>query len=253
MGSRSRKVYNYPNSEDGDEISEDSDDSDDHGLTEQDEALIQSAMVRIRRAQAKGKEEVKLTKGELAALDKRRKLMEAQKKPKPQRLAVPLTQLDLGLGPIPARKSRPMASEENLSRYGGLDSPSDRQVYPPMGYFPPKQGNRRRSATSTSQMMAMAPNSPTQLNYSYVNPSQRQLSDTSLRTASRPVSRAPSVRTPRHDEWTPTSSQSSSASSIRPPTDPFQFQTGGPHRASYMAGQGSGPVIRRQGSGPQQQ
>src|SRR5437588_565088 len=47
------------------------------GGGDKEEALVQSALARIRRAQEKGKREVKLNKDELAALENRRKRMQS--------------------------------------------------------------------------------------------------------------------------------------------------------------------------------
>lgn len=46
-------------------------------LRDKEEALVQSALARIRRAQEKGKREVKLNQDEIDALEKRRKRMQA--------------------------------------------------------------------------------------------------------------------------------------------------------------------------------
>jgi len=80
--SRARKPYNYDDSEDS---SEDSDSEIEFegtnalqvALRDKEEALVQSALARIRRAQEKGKREVKLNQDELDALEKRRKRMQA--------------------------------------------------------------------------------------------------------------------------------------------------------------------------------
>ncbi|ELR03931.1 hypothetical protein VC83_09038 [Pseudogymnoascus destructans] len=85
---KSRKAYAYqPDSSSSSSASStDSDSSDSSGnvsaaqiaLRDKEEALVQSALARIRRAQEKGKLEVKLREDELAALENRRKRIAAE-------------------------------------------------------------------------------------------------------------------------------------------------------------------------------
>jgi hypothetical protein len=109
---RARRVYTYDS-----ESSEAESDSDYGGevqiaLHEKEKALVQSALARIHRAHEKGKKEVKLKPEELAAMDKRKRLMElpntlkskkgrrksggsgSDKKRRDDRIAVPLSQLE---------------------------------------------------------------------------------------------------------------------------------------------------------------
>lgn len=91
---KSRKAYAYQ-SDSSSSSSAASTDSDSSGnvsaaqiaLRDKEEALVQSALARIRRAQEKGKLEVKLREDELAALENRRKRIAAENaakaKPKP--------------------------------------------------------------------------------------------------------------------------------------------------------------------------
>ncbi|KFZ17495.1 hypothetical protein V502_04567 [Pseudogymnoascus sp. VKM F-4520 (FW-2644)] len=91
---KSRKAYAYQ-SDSSSSSSASSTDSDSSGnvsaaqiaLRDKEEALVQSALARIRRAQEKGKLEVKLREDELAALENRRKRIAAENaakaKPKP--------------------------------------------------------------------------------------------------------------------------------------------------------------------------
>ncbi|KFX99419.1 hypothetical protein V490_01803 [Pseudogymnoascus sp. VKM F-3557] len=81
---KSRKGYAYES--DSSSSSASSTDSDSSGnvsaaqiaLRDKEEALVQSALARIRRAQEKGKKEVKLREDELAALENRRKRLAAE-------------------------------------------------------------------------------------------------------------------------------------------------------------------------------
>ncbi|KAL0468921.1 PRA1 family domain-containing protein [Neurospora intermedia] len=81
------------------------DDSEDSASDEEDNVHLESALARIRRAQAKGKADVKLTKDELAALERyqRRRNGEERRK-KEKRIAVPLGAL--GQIEVPRGNSR---------------------------------------------------------------------------------------------------------------------------------------------------
>lgn len=221
-GAKPRNVYDYQQSDDGDSTeeasqatSEEEEDSDDENAAvrkELEEALVQSALSRIRKAQAKGKQDVKLNKEELAALDRRRKRLQAEaaakkrnggdrkRKEKEQRYAVPLSDLDPD-APIP--RAGPSGSSESLSRSLSRRAlpPSEQTSGPPMGRFPPPSTSRPRLREGTSTRSKSSVRDISPFDYQYVHPDQRKASDTSLRSASRAK-------------------------------DPFQYQTEGP-RAAY--------------------
>lgn len=217
-GSQPRNGYAYQHSDDENDSTEDDsevaseeeEDEDDENQAlrrELDEALVQSALSRIRRAQAKGKADVKLNKEELAALERRRKRLQAEaeaakrrgggdrkRKEKEQRYAVPLSQFD----------DPQSGSEQN-------------QLAPPMGRFPPPNASHSRprsgvsSTSSTRRPQSIVRDSPP-FDYQYVHapPNQRHASD-------------------------PTAKPSSSRTSLTEIRDPFQYQTAGP-RALYADG-----------------
>ncbi|OTA83524.1 hypothetical protein M434DRAFT_181646 [Hypoxylon sp. CO27-5] len=217
-GTQSRNGYAYQNSdeeEDDDsteeeeegaeansEEEEDSDDENNAARRELEEAIVQSALSRIRKAQAKGKQDVKLNKEELAALERRRKRLQAeaeaakrrnggdrkQRKEKEQRYAVPLSHFD---PPSPARRGGPSGSNESLARKA-LPSSSDQQLAaPPMGRFHPPNSSRSRprsgtsSTNSTHRPHSTVRDSPP-FDYQYVHapPNQRHASDPSGRPSS---------------------------------------------------------------------
>lgn len=220
-----------------DESSEEEDD-DDYDLAllgpdEKEEALVQTAMMRIQKAQARGRSDVSLSKDELAALERRKQRQqeeaeraekaerkERKKRKEHQRIAVPLTSLE----PVSRKK------KGSASALGALESSADPAGQPPMGYFPPPGGRRPRSGTTlssrpSSRMMDERGGSPFQ--YEYV---QRPGSSAG-RHVSDSVARPHSSRGRYHDE---------SLSSSRE-LDPFQFQTAG-GRAPYP---GAAPASRR--------
>ncbi len=85
---------------------------------EKEEALVESALARIRRAQARGREDVRLTQEELAALERRRDRLQNEERRKrrerEQRISVPISHLEPA-----SRKKRPArdTSEDSLPRH----------------------------------------------------------------------------------------------------------------------------------------
>lgn len=142
-GGRSRNKYAYQHSDDDDSSENDTQrttesDTEDDARTEMENALVQSALARIRKAKAKGKQDVKLNKGELAALERRRKRQQAgaeaaakkkgkdkRKKGKDERFAVPLSQLDSTPRPHSS------ASRHSPPQRQGSSSPFDYQYVSP--------------------------------------------------------------------------------------------------------------------------
>ncbi|KAI1865558.1 uncharacterized protein JN550_008315 [Neoarthrinium moseri] len=257
---RQRRAYGYDKEEEDESTEEDSEensendteDDDDGASREKEDILVQSALARIRRAQDKGKQDVKLSKDELAALERRRKRLEAEAKArqrkasgserksrKEQRIAVPLSQFE-----VPPSRTRAGASrsDDALPRHPSPATVNHGQARgPPMGLFPPPAGsrNRPRSATSSSHRPPYSQGSSSPFEYNYVQtpPNQRHASDSSARAS---PSRAPYPPDDDVADWRPSSSSS------RDPRDPFRYQTAGP-RAPYVSG---AAAARRNGSGP---
>lgn len=244
---RRRHAYEHSEDEDSQDDSEGDTELDEEGLPQlssldNEDELVDSAMRRIRRAQANGKHDVKLSKKELAALENRRRRSQAaeskKKKKKEPRYAVPLSQLT----PVSQKENRlpqapsSMPSGEILERHRGQ---------PPVGWFAPPSASRpvpveprRRSSMHADHERREGSTSPFQ--YSYV---QHPGSVPSPRHTSDPASRARSSRGPGPYE-DPRLAQSTSSSSIHSiPTslDPFRYMTSGPY-APYHAS--SGPQSR---------
>ncbi|KAK1827176.1 prenylated rab acceptor 1 [Podospora conica] len=194
-------------------------------LAEREDALYESAMARIRRAQEKGKQEVKLTKDELAAMERRRKREdEKRRRRKEQRVAIPLSQLTSGFG-----SRRSSVGGDTPPRH----SSSDVSDGPSKGYFPPSSSRSRLVAGSGSRTPSRAAadrdldESP--FEYAYVNPdtvvSSRHASDS-----------APGRPHPKLNTRTDTASPVSRSGSTNGGVDPFQFITGSarpsPHNGS---------------------
>ena len=252
---RTRGSYAYDDSEET--SNSDSDISEYQGtnalqiaLRDKEEALVQSALARIRRAQEKGKREVKLNQDELDALEKRRKRMQAaattkerkgsgsgsdRDKKRSQRQLVPISSLD----PKSQRKAKGKRDgtppPPGLLLAGADGSAS----YAPLGYYPSQAGPSRNSParprSSTSQHIHGGP--PL-----YAN---RHFSDgTRPNSSSSNGSRRP---LPDEEGWIPTSSRRSSVASQS--MDPFEYQTSSGHPPAippqYMQGRRivSGPEI----------
>ncbi|KAI1814658.1 PRA1 family protein-domain-containing protein [Poronia punctata] len=220
-GSRSRNKHAYEDSDDDDDNSTESDsqattddDTEDEARAEMENALVQSALARIRKAQAKGRQDVRLNKEELAALERRRKRLQAEadakkrgsdskpRKNKEKRVAVPLAHFDGG-HPDDALPRHPSSSA--LVRSQG-------QPGPPIGLFPPPNAATTRSRSSTSSSHRSSPQHPgssSPFDYQYVSaPSNhRHTSDTTKDWRLQPSPSSPHA------------------------PDPFAYQTEGPQAA----------------------
>ncbi|KAJ4163228.1 hypothetical protein LMH87_004970 [Akanthomyces muscarius] len=263
LGDRSagvvRRGPRYQDSDDDSEQTSDNSESEDEDETEgsysgssqqslsaKEEALVQSALKRINRAQAQGRTDVKLNKEELAALERRRKRMQEEaeraereraarasgssgsdrkKKRKEQRVAVPLSQFE----PVSRKKrsgSNHPPRKDSLPARSSVGDSSDHQVYPPMGYFPPPSGSRSRSSShlqrpGSSRARDTNGNSPP---VSF----QQHASSSSHRHASDSVTRPRSRGMPHEEAWNANTS-----------LDPFQYQTDGPRAAYPSSSKGS--------------
>ncbi|KAM0252130.1 hypothetical protein ACHAQJ_007870 [Trichoderma viride] len=149
---RSHRRYDSEDEEDsssGDSYDEDySDDGEQYGQDEQEEALVQKALYRINKAQAKGRTDVRLSKEEIKALERRQRRIEAEerrnRRRRQERVAIPLSQFgsmarlggsDSGSGPVSRQPSGSDAQDETS---------------PQMGYFPPPSNSRPRPKSSIS-------------------------------------------------------------------------------------------------------
>ncbi|XWW92115.1 hypothetical protein V2A60_000037 [Cordyceps javanica] len=255
--SDSQETSDNSESEDEDETEDSQSGSSQLSPSAREDALVQSALKRIKRAQAEGRTDVKLNKKELAALERRRKRMQEEaeraereraarasgssgsdrkKKRKEQRVAVPLSQFE----PVSRKKrsgssSHPPRKDSLPSRSTAGDSP-DQQVYPPMGYFPPPSQSRSRSSSHLQRPGSRARdnnnNSSPPVSY------HQYASGSSHRHASDSMTRPHSRGLPHEDAWNPNAS-----------LDPFQYQTEGPRVVYPASSRGSrSEVAYRQSS-----
>ena len=250
---KARRGYAYET----DESSEDSEMSEVEGtnalqiaLRDKEEALVQSALARIRRAQERGKMEVKLNQDELDALEKRRKRMQSAATTKARkgsgssggsgserrnRSDRQLVTLPISAEPISRKKGKSRRSEQVAPHPPAATNPPgmlvagpDGLTYAPLGYYPPQAGGSRNSPSrprsATSQQLRGTP--PPQLAHSQ-GPSIRHVSDNT-----RPTSSSSSgSRRPLPDEegWVPARSRRNSLSSQPHGIDPFEYQTSSSH------------------------
>ncbi|TRX96702.1 hypothetical protein FHL15_002368 [Xylaria flabelliformis] len=246
---RSRNKYAYQHSDEDNELTESdsqattSNETEDEAQAELENALVQSALARIRKARAKGKQDVKLNKGEVAALERRRKRLESEakakdrkRKEKERRVAVPLSRFDSAL----SNPGGPTTSDDTLARQSPVSTmPVQSQSGPPMGLFlPPSTSQARtRSSTSSSHRSSYQHHgSSSPFDYQYVSPGadKRHISDTR----------------PSEEDWHPQSLSSHTA------PDPFQYQTAGPSAPYPTSSEAYGdiflgghPATARSGSG----
>jgi len=194
----------------------------------EEEALADAAMARIRRAQAKGKQDVKLSKEELAAYQRRLQRMEDEERRqrREQRVAIPISQLGSSL-----RQKRLPEQDDSPPQQPSPELGVERHAtYPPIGYFPPPSSRSHpRSGTSSrppSRAAIDREQSSSPFTYTYVRAEQpamlRQPSDP---VTGRPISVAESLSARNGGSPSLASQQQG---------DPFQYMTGA--RASYHAG-----------------
>ena len=223
MGGRSRKGYAYQPSDDEsteeDDTDQDTEDETQIALRESEEALVQSALARIRKAQAKGKQDVRLNKEELAALERRRKRLQAEakkkkagkggeskrRKEKEQRYAVPISHLEGASDDALPQHPSPATLAESQDR-----------LRPLKGLFPPPNSSRSRPRSRSGQ-------DPVDYQYAQPPPASRHASD--------PASRPRSYYAQQYQDDRHRSASSLSRQAQAP--DPFQFQTEDQQRAPY--------------------
>lgn len=243
MAPRERRAYAY---DDEDDDSEDTD-SDMSGMSatqkaliDKEEALVQSALARIERARQRGKVEVKLKPDELAALESRRKRLQAEeaakakkaaekpkkKKSSPPMVSVPLTQPDVqyvSSRPSSRRTNKPMAMNDQGPGIM-VESADGRVVYQPIHGSP----GRPRSSSSMSQK---GRHQPMQQYYPLVG---RHASE-----GTRPPSSASQSSRPLpHEEGWIDSRRSSLSSQSQYGHDPFEYQLRNGNRTPPQPGYG---------------
>ncbi|KAH7027461.1 uncharacterized protein B0I36DRAFT_364659 [Microdochium trichocladiopsis] len=256
-GSRSRRGYAYQEDESSGSESESNEDTEDEASIaerEKEEAIVQHALSRIRKAQAKGKQQVKLNKEELAALEKRKQRLAAEasrkssgasgsgsdkkrRKEKENRVSIPLSHFDAL--PPPSRRGKAVGGPDDalpMHPTPSTLSAINQARGPPSGVFaPPTTSSRSRphSGTGSSHRpRSQADGRSSPFEYQYVNP------PSNLRHASDPTARPPSRTSYQYEDDHRRRSGSSQSSSH--PHDPFQYQTAGP-RSSLRS---STPVSR---------
>lgn len=257
-GAHSRHVYAYQNDYSDDEET----DSDESGgvdvsdqqvaLRDKEEALVQSALARIRRAQEKGKIDVKLRQDELVALENRKRRLKAEqeaaakaksaqssrkgsasngkksKRDSPAMATVPLSQLGLDYGaastsgadrPSSRRRSNnKVLNEAVLGAIPGapgvvVEGADGRITYAPISYS--GSPSRPRSSSSLSAQKY----GPRQ-GYGYPGYSGgRHVSDNTRPPSSASASPRPG---PHEEGWV--DSRRSSLSSQMSHHDPFAYQ-----------------------------
>ena len=233
-------------------------------LRDKEEALVQSALARIRRAQERGKKEVKLNPEEVEALERRRKRRQSAATSKPRKGSASSggsgserrRRSDRALVTVPivspeTRRQSDRHQDHSPPRAssGGpgmvLEGVDGALSYAPIGHYPPATRNsptRPRSSTSLSQQPRHTP--PPHLSD---HPQGRHYSEEIRPTSS---GASPRLPLPHEEGWEP-SSRRSSVSSQGYSRDPFDYQTSTGYPPSLSAGymQASG---RRNVSGPPQ-
>ncbi|KAM7217389.1 hypothetical protein V8F06_007236, partial [Rhypophila decipiens] len=259
-----RRNYEQASDDEGTDETSDNDSAE----SSEDDEILEAAMARIRRAQAKGKKDVKLSQEELKALERQRQRMQGggQKKQKEQRFAVPLSHLEPtsrkridaapGAGNSPPQPQAP-DFDETQHYQQQQQVPPPQRGYPPMGYFPPPSASRAprpRSGTGNSRPPSRnavdREQSSSPFSYTYV---QRPGPDHAIRHSSDPAARPRSRTRSIYGEPGPMNSvpggyPSSSSGSVPGHFDPFQYMVAG-GRASYPTAATGSPATRQSVSG----
>jgi hypothetical protein len=243
--SRTRRSYGFEGDDSSSESKSESFDSEEGSsalqiqLRDKEEALVQSALARIRRAQAKGKSEVKLNQEELDALERRRKRLQAEARKEKKNsgsgtekkrrsdknlVTVPIASLDPSSRKKSAKHKRSgdlqMPTPGTSNPPGMLIPGPDGMMYAPIGYSLSGGSNRnsptRPRSASSQQVLSHPPPF-------YPAGPHRNLSEGMRPTSSSSTS----SRRPLPDdaEWIPGSSRRSSVSSQNFSVDPFEYQT----------------------------
>jgi hypothetical protein len=236
--SRTRRSYGF----EGDDSSESFDSEEGSSalqiqLRDKEEALVQSALARIRRAQAKGKSEVKLNQDELDALERRRKRLQAEAKKEKKGSGSGTEKKrrsDKNLVTVPIASLDPTSRKKAAKhkRSGDLQPPApgppnppgmlipgpDGMMYAPIGYSLSSTSNRnsptRPRSASSQQVLSHPPP---------FYPAGRNLSEGMRPTSSSSTGSRRAL--PDDAEWMPGSSRRSSVSSQNFAVDPFEYQT----------------------------
>ncbi|KAF8854972.1 hypothetical protein BDZ45DRAFT_747000 [Acephala macrosclerotiorum] len=268
LTTRARKPYTLQDSS-GDSAESEFEGTDALQVTMRDkeEALEQSALARIRRAQEKGKKEVKLNKAEVDALERRRKRMQAEATKngsgssggsETERRRRSDRNISIPIAPPSQPNSRPSSRRraKSTSKRAGEAPPvmlvagPDGLVYAPSGsYTPPLAGSHnsptRPRAATTQQLRGSAPPAY----FTYTQP--RQVSEGTRPPSSSSISSRRPL--PDDENWEPSSSRRSSASSLNYTLNPFDYQISSdappPIPAQYLQTQGQ-PQAHRNVSGP---
>ncbi|KAI1172549.1 hypothetical protein F4777DRAFT_581868 [Nemania sp. FL0916] len=208
-GGRSRSKYADQHSDDSDLSENDSqattdNETEDDVQAELEDALVQSALARIRKARAKGKQDVKLNKGEVAALERRRKRLQLEADGAARRKE---TERKRGR----EKEERVAVSLSHFDSSSTTHSQAQGQPGPPVGMFPSPNASqsRPRSSASSQRSSSQRHGSSSPFDYQYVA--------------------APSNRR----QALPYEEERRSQSHLE--LDPFQYQMGGSH-ASYSTG-----------------
>ena len=238
--SRARKGYTYDSdtSDSGSGESDEGDGAMQIALRDKEEALVQSALARIRRAQEKGKSEVKLNPEELEALERRRKRMQAaattkerngsgsgsererRRRSDRQLVSVPLVEPKSRKGKSKRVEDADLRPSGPAAPPGMLVAGADGVTYAPLGYYPPPTKSTRESPTrprsATSQQLRATP--PPQ--FQYQGQPRHYSENTRPTSSSSNGSRRP---LPDEEGWMPNSRRSSGSSQSHI-VDPFEYQ-----------------------------
>lgn len=243
--SKARKGYTYDTAS-SDSDSGESEDEEGNAmqvaLRDKEEALVQSALARIRRAQEKGKTRVKLNPEELDALERRRQRLQAAATTKggkgsgagsgsEKRRRSDQHLISVPIAETQSRKKgkSKQVNESDTRPLGPSGSPgmlvagADGVTYAPLGYYPPQAGSSRHSPPRPRSSASQQHRGTTPPQFAYQQGQPRYYSESARPTSSSSNgSRRP---LPDEEDWVPNSRRSSASSHM----DPFEYQVDNGH------------------------
>ncbi len=256
---RRRRKYQYSDVSESSNEEQESDEGTGGGmqlvLRDKEEALVQKALNRIRRAKELGKTNVKLPVSELQALERKRLKDDENNVPRasskikdPRRSSGQAKNIaqDSRLNNTNPRKTatRPTAYDNDSSSGGRrgtpagilVPGPDGVPVYHPLGFYPPppavdnvaqqSKGSKVKSRSTSSHGPSPQPSSPTITRPSGKN---KKRSSKSRDKPSPPRSpQASSRRLPDDPNWMPRPRSSSSIAGAAYPPDAYQYQAYSP-------------------------
>lgn len=260
---RPRRSYTVDNSDEDSDSVDGNESATQIAMREKEERLVQSALARIRRAQEKGKKDVKLHEDELKALERRRLRLQAEEAKKKKKKNSGSSSSDKDRRRSDRMVTVPIASSEQPRRRSGrvdegspltrplpaiegpgirYEAPDGSTSYASIGAYPSsaRSSPSRPRSSSSAQRSSRRETLPPMPQYQAYNPGRHVSEGSMIRPTSSSSLRRP---LPDDEDWAPSSRRSSVSSNLANMTDPFEYQTGSDTRPARRGVSGPADVI----------